>query len=86
MGIEKGTYWDEHWVSYTSDDSREYTPKTKSILYTLYVRQIDNKLYLKERERENNELFRSPTDLIHPHALAISRDEQGLQSDEYSHI
>ena len=36
MGIEKGT-WDEHWVLYVSNESLESTPKTKSILYTLYV-------------------------------------------------
>lgn len=38
--------------------------------------------------RGNNELFRSPKDLIHPHThtLAMSRDEQGLRSEGYSHI
>ena len=35
MGIEKGTCWDEHWVLYVSNESREPTPKTKSTLYTL---------------------------------------------------
>ena len=45
MGTEEGTCWDEHWVLYVSDESWESTPKTKSTLYTLYVRQLDNKLY-----------------------------------------
>ena len=47
MGIEEGTYWDKHWVLYVSDEPRESTPKTKSTLSTLYVSQLDNKLYLK---------------------------------------
>ena len=47
MGIEDGTYWDEHWVLYVSDESQESTPKTKTTLYTLYVCQLDNKLCLK---------------------------------------
>lgn len=38
---------DEHWVLYVSDESRESTPETKSTLYTLYISQVDNKLYLK---------------------------------------
>ena len=37
MGIEEGTCWDEHWVLYVSDESRESTPETKSTLYMLYV-------------------------------------------------
>ena len=45
MGIEEGTCWDEHWVSYVSDESRESTPKTKSTLDMLYVSQLGNKLY-----------------------------------------
>ena len=57
MGIEEGTCWDEHWVFYGSDESRESTPKTKSTLYTLSVSQFDNKLYSqkmfkKERKKE----------------------------------
>ena len=44
-GIEEGTCWDEHWVLYVSDESRESTPKTMSRLYTLYVSQLGNKLY-----------------------------------------
>ena len=44
-GIEEGTCWDEHWVLYVSNEPRESTPKTKSILYTLYVGQYANKLY-----------------------------------------
>ena len=47
MGIEDGACWDKHWVLYVSDESWESTPKTKSTLYTLYVSQLDNKLYLK---------------------------------------
>ena len=46
MGIEEGTCWDEHWVSYVSAESRESTPKTKGTLYTLYDSQLDNKLYI----------------------------------------
>ena len=33
ISIEEGTCWDEHWVLYVSDKSRESTPKTKSTLY-----------------------------------------------------
>ena len=46
MGIEEGTYWDEHWVLCVSDEPRESTPKTKGTLYTLYVSQFDNKVYI----------------------------------------
>ena len=35
MGIEEGTCWDEHWVLYVRNESRESTPKTKSTPYTL---------------------------------------------------
>ena len=52
MGIEEGTCWDEHWVLYVSDESQESTPKTKSTLYTLYVGQLDNKLYLKKQKQK----------------------------------
>ena len=45
MDIEEGTCWDEHWVLYVSDTSWESTSETKSTLYTLYVSQLDNKLY-----------------------------------------
>ena len=45
MDIEEGTCWDEHWVLYVSDESRESTPKTKSTFYTLYVSQSDNEFY-----------------------------------------
>ena len=34
MCIEEGTYWDEHWVLYVSDESWKSTPKTKNTLYT----------------------------------------------------
>ena len=44
MGIEEGT-----WVLYVSDESWEPTSKTMSTLYTLYVSQLDNKLYLKNK-------------------------------------
>ena len=44
--MEEGTCWDEHWVLYVSDESWESTPETKSTLYTLYVSQLDNKLYV----------------------------------------
>ena len=45
MGIEEGTCWDERWVLYISEESGESTPKTKSTPHTLYVSQLDNKLY-----------------------------------------
>ena len=37
MVIEEGPCWDEHWVLYVSDESRESTPEAKSTLHTLYV-------------------------------------------------
>ena len=30
MGIEEGTYWDEHWVLYVSDESSKSTPEAKT--------------------------------------------------------
>ena len=48
MGNEEDTCWDEHRVLYVGDEPPESTPETKSILYTLYVSQFDNKLYLKK--------------------------------------
>ena len=45
LGTEEGTCWDEHWVLYVSKESWGSTPKTKSTPYTLYVSQLDNKLY-----------------------------------------
>ena len=51
MGIEEGTCWDEHWVLYVSEESRESTPKTKSTVYTLYVSQFDSKLF-KQNNRK----------------------------------
>ena len=32
MGIEEGTSWDEHWVSYVRDESLGSTPETKTVL------------------------------------------------------
>ena len=32
MGIKVGT-WDEHWVSYLSDESLDSTPETNTTLY-----------------------------------------------------
>ena len=37
MGSEEGTWWDEHWVWYVSNESWASTPETKSTLYTLYI-------------------------------------------------
>ena len=51
MGIEEGACWDEHWVLYVSDEPRESTLETKSTLYTLYVSQFDNKLYLFKKRK-----------------------------------
>ena len=45
MGIEEGTCWDEHWMLHGSDESQESIPQAKSTFYTLYVSQLDNKLY-----------------------------------------
>ena len=36
MDTEEGTCWDEHWVLYVHDESREST-EAKSTLCTLYV-------------------------------------------------
>ena len=47
MGTEEGTFWDEHWVLYVSNESQESTPKTKSTLHPLWVSQLNHKLYLK---------------------------------------
>ena len=52
MGIEEGICWDEHWVLYVNEESWESTPKTKSILCTLYVSQADNKLYLQKKKKK----------------------------------
>ena len=51
MGIEEGTCWDEQWVLYVSDESWESIPETKSTLYTLYVSQLDNKLYFFKKSK-----------------------------------
>ena len=51
MGIEEATCWGEHRVLCVSDESRAYTPKTKSTVYTLYVIQFDNKLYKKKKKK-----------------------------------
>ena len=53
MGIEEGICWDEHWVLYVSDEPQEYTSKTKSTLYTLYVSQLDNNLYFQNHAINN---------------------------------
>ena len=37
IGIKEGTCWDEHWVWYVSNESRESAPEVKSTLYTPYV-------------------------------------------------
>ena len=36
MGIKVGT-WDEHWVSYLSDESLDSTPETNTTLYVNYL-------------------------------------------------
>ena len=33
MDIKKGTCWDEHWVSYVSDELLNSTPETNTTLY-----------------------------------------------------
>ena len=61
MVIEEGTCSDEHWVLYVSDEPWESTPETKRRLYTPYVSQFDNKLYLKNTKNKNkreNERYR----------------------------
>ena len=35
MGNKEGTCWDEHWVLYVNDKSRESTPEAKNTLYML---------------------------------------------------
>ena len=46
MGIEEGTCWDEYRVLYVSDESREFTLQNQEHTnITLYVSQLDNKLY-----------------------------------------
>ena len=37
MGIEEDTRWDEHWVSYISDESLGSTPETNTTLYVNYL-------------------------------------------------
>ena len=66
IGIEEGTCWDEHWVLYRSNESQESTPKTKSTMYTLYVSQLDNKLYLKKKVTEE---ISTKTPSMHPRRL-----------------
>ena len=36
-GIKEGTCWDEHWVSYVSDESLNSTPETNIALYVNYL-------------------------------------------------
>ena len=33
MGIEEGTFWDEHWVLHVSDESLGSTPETNITLW-----------------------------------------------------
>ena len=40
MGIMKGTFPDEHWVSYVRDESLRSTPEAKT---TLHVNKLENK-------------------------------------------
>ena len=37
MGIKEGTCYDEHWVSYVSDESLNSTPETNIALYINYL-------------------------------------------------
>lgn len=37
MDIEEDTCWNEYWMLYVDDESRESIPKAKSTLYRLYV-------------------------------------------------
>ena len=32
-GMEEGTFWHEHWVSYVRDESLGSTPEAKTTLY-----------------------------------------------------
>ena len=57
MGTEEGTCWDEPWVSYVSDESWESTPEAKSTVYTMYVSQLDNKLYVKKKKKKTHKNF-----------------------------
>ena len=40
MDIKEGTFWDEHWVSYVSDESLASAPETN---IALYVNQLEFK-------------------------------------------
>ena len=33
MGIKEGTWWNEHWVSYATDESLNSTSETNNTLY-----------------------------------------------------
>ena len=46
-------------MSYVSDESWESVPQSKSTLYTLYVSQLDHKLYFKKKKKKKTSLFSS---------------------------
>ena len=37
MGIKEGTCWDEHWVSYVSDESLNSIPENKVIIIIIII-------------------------------------------------
>lgn len=49
MGIKKGTHYDEHWVSYVSDQSLNSTPEINT---TLYVNYLEFKWNIGRRKKE----------------------------------
>ena len=37
MGIKEGTWWDEHWMLYITDELLNTTSETKYVLYVGYL-------------------------------------------------
>ena len=48
---EEGTCWDEHWVLYTSDESRESTPEAKTAF--MLANLTISKILIKKKERKH---------------------------------
>ena len=47
MDIKEGTFGDEHWVSYVSDESLASTPETNT---ALYVNQLEFKWKFEKKK------------------------------------
>ena len=50
MGIEEGTSWDEHWVLYISDESRESTPEPRAQCIRCMLANLTIN-YIKEKRK-----------------------------------